>query len=176
MRFSRNFFAKFILASIGAINLLFAACSDSNTGNSNVGNQNVANAKTSSRINDDIGALSILVKLPETAADEENEVVWREDETANPNGKKLTAILKYNHATAAKIVASAEKYKPAADAEIGVEDWFPEELIAQSQLSGSESLKGTVYGANDFYSELYAGGRLVRIRDTNYFLLELNSR
>ncbi len=69
----------------------------------------------------------------------------------------------------------AGTYKPAAEADIDAETWFPAELIAQSQLSGDESLKGTAFAADDFLHEPYNQGKITRINDTNYFVLELTA-
>ncbi|MDQ3042529.1 MAG: hypothetical protein M3R11_09180, partial [Acidobacteriota bacterium] len=73
------------------------------------------------------------------------------------------------------IVASAERYKTPAPADIDAEDWFPPELVAKSQESGDASLKGIGYAANDFLQPPYSNGRLTRINDTDYFVLELFS-
>ena len=52
---------------------------------------------------------------------------------------------------------------------------LPPELIAQSQGSGDEILKGKSYAANEFFSESYKNGKITRINDTDYFILELTS-
>ena len=167
--------AKFLAAAILASFLMTsAACSDSADANravdSNASGQN-ANTANANSAKDDIEELGMIIKLPETPED----VVWREEKGANPNDKNLTAVLKYNSEAAAKIVASAEKKQPAAAVEISAEAWFPEELIAQSQLSGNESLKGIAYAANDFYNSPYQNGKLTRVDGTNYFVLELTA-
>lgn len=155
------------------ISLFVVSCTNPNagnsSGNSNVANRN-ANADNSRAVKDDVGELNSLINFPESP----EEVVWRE-ETVSQKGKKLTAVLKYANESIPKVIASAERHKPAAQAEIGVEDWFPEELTAQAQLSGNESLKGSVYAANDFYNAPYTNGKLVRIQETNYFVLELTA-
>ena len=101
------------------------------------------------------------------------EVLWRESETKS--GKKLVAVLKYSSVDAQTIVANAEKHRAAIAAELDAENWFPPELIAQSQGSGDEILKGKSYAANDFFSESYKNGKITRINDTDYFVLELTN-
>lgn len=174
MRFSARNFFNVLLAACGlTVSLVAVSCSGSDNANSNNANQtgNV-NAK-SSIVKDNAEELSGLIKLP-IVPDEKNDerVEWRE-ENVSPKGKKLTAILKYNEANTAQIIALAEKHKPGAPIEIGVEDWYPEELTAQTQLSGNESLKGVVYEAGDFYNPPYNRGRLIKINESNFFVLEL---
>jgi hypothetical protein len=109
------------------------------------------------------------------------EAVWREEILGKPGGnrvpaptdKKLTAVLRFLEADADQIVAQAEKYKPAANHKISTESWFPAELIAQSQTSGDDTVKGKSYSANDFFNAPYTEGRITRIEGTDYFVLEL---
>ncbi|HEY0429261.1 MAG TPA: hypothetical protein VGC76_15885 [Pyrinomonadaceae bacterium] len=139
-------------------------------------NQNANSANQSSNVNtnsnltkDDAEEFAKSVNLPFVP----EEVVWRETDAAS--GKKMIAVLRFSAAAAQTIAAQAEKYKPSARDAIDAEDWFPPELVAQSQQSGDEVLKGTSYAANDFYSEIYKNGKLTRVNDTNYFVLELTN-
>jgi len=129
---------------------------------------------------DDLEELEKIIKLP--AAPEE--ATYREDDlnaqNKEPNAnaaieKRLTAVLKFSAADASRIVEQAAKYKPSATSEIEAEDWFPAELVAQSQLSGDETLKGETFAADDFFQSPYAHGNLTRIGNTNYFVLELSA-
>jgi hypothetical protein len=167
----KNNAAAFFLS----ICLMFAvSCSDNNTTNSNA-DQNVsnqsANNQNSNSPKDNAEELATIIKLNEMP----DEAEWREEEKANPKGKKLTAVLKYNDENAQKVVASAESIQPGAPIEIGAEDWFPLELTAQTQLSGNESLKGVSYAANEFLNPPFTNGRLIKIEETNYFMLELTT-
>ena len=104
------------------------------------------------------------------------EAVWREEtpgKTPAPTDKKLIAVLRFSKDNADKVTAQAEKYKPGADVKINTESWFPAELIAQSQTSGDETLKGISYPANDFFNTPYTDGKISRIEGTEYFVLEL---
>ena len=165
-------------------NLLFAeSCSSSNpttATNANKAN-NAANSNkkvgNANAVSDNVDELLNVIRLPEIP----EEVTWKEDtlgknsdnRVPGPTDKKLTAVLRYTPEIAAKIVALEEKNKVPEQTEIGTETWFPEELIAQSQLSGNESLKGTAYGANDFFNIPYGNGKITRIEGTDYFVLEL---
>ncbi|HEX8638579.1 MAG TPA: hypothetical protein VF692_10990, partial [Pyrinomonadaceae bacterium] len=99
-----------------------------------------------------------------------------QDNAAPPTGKKMTAVLKFTAEDAARIVAQAETYRPATPAQIETESWFPAELIAQSELSGDETLKGNAYAANDFLQPPYSDGKLTRLENSSYFILELFAR
>lgn len=119
----------------------------------------------------------MLVKLPFHP----EEADWREetmgkpanDRVPGPTDKKLVAILRFLKDDADKIVAQAEKHKAATPATVNTETWFPNELVAQSQTSGDETLKGLTYAADDFYNPPFSDGKLTRIEGTDYFLLEL---
>jgi hypothetical protein len=166
------------------ITLLFAtlfagSCASTGTENSNANGQtaNAVNTNTANSVKDDIEELELTIKMPFHP----EEAVWREDlmgkmgdnRVPAPTDKKLTAVLRFLKDDAAKVVAQAEKYKPAAPATIPTEKWFPAELIAQSQTSGDETVKGLSYPANDFLNPPYADGKITRIEGTDYFVLEL---
>lgn len=92
-----------------------------------------------------------------------------------PNEKRLVAVLRFSADDASQIAARAEKYTSAAPADLDAESWFPPELVARSQETGDSSLKGVEYAANDFLQTPYIKGRLTRVNNTNYFILELFS-
>ncbi len=157
--------------------LMFNACVDPEVANSN--QTNVAREPNSEQTNpssDDIGKLLDVVLLPEVP----EEVVWKEekmgvvnDRAPGPTDRKIIAVLQYTPENATKLIALIEKNKQPEPAEIDVENWFPEELIAQSQLSGAEKIKGMAYGANQFFNMPFGNGRITRIDGTDFFVLEL---
>jgi hypothetical protein len=160
------------------ITFFMADCGTDGTksSNANSANQN-ANSNVASVVKDDIDELEMLVKMPFHP----EEAVWREDvlgkagdsRVPGPTDKKLTAVLRFPKEDAGKITAQAEKYKAAAPETINTEKWFPAELIAQSQTSGDETIKGSSYPANDFFNVPYTDGKITRIEGTDYFVLEL---
>ncbi len=162
---------------------LFCGCpnsKDANQASNNANQVNIANNFNNNAVNYDIEEFGKIVRLPFLP----EEAVWREtnlntqsseNRIPAPNEKKLIAVLKFLPADARALIAQAEKYSPSEAATIDVETWFPAELIAQSQLSGDETLKGTTYAANDFFQNTHKNGKLFRIEDTNYFVLELIS-
>lgn len=150
---------------------LLAACSKIENANRTESSQ-TNQSNDAQAIKDDVEELGKIVKLPL----EPEEATYREENQSAPNEKKLTAVLKFSAADAAQIAVQAEKYKPAAAAEIEAEDWFPAELVAQSQLSGDETLKGFEFAANDFFQPPYENGKLTRVGETDFFVLELTAR
>jgi hypothetical protein len=149
---------------------LLSGCVGGDTANKRTSNRAQNSNANASPAKDDVEEFTKLVNLFVTP----EEVVWRETETQN--GKKLIAVLNYSPQDAQTIVAQAEKYRPALSGELDAEDWFPPELIAKSQESGDEILKGKNYGANDFFSESYKNGKITRIEGTDYFVLELSNQ
>lgn len=159
------------------IGFIFTACSSNNSANANANSTNQsansANSNSANAVKDDVDELEMTIKLPIHP----EEAVWREENLAKtgapPTNKKLVAVLLYTKENADKIVAQAEKYKPATPEIINNENWFPNELTAQSQISGDETLKGKGYPANDFFNAPYTDGKITRIDGTDYFILEL---
>jgi hypothetical protein len=176
-------FAPKILPIASILMLMFSnGCSNKPSNQKNV---NIVSSNTNSEIKnekslakDDIEELELTIKMPFHP----EEALWREEPLGNqtnnnrlpaPNEKTLTAVLKFNPEEANKIVETAEKIKPAQPIEIEPERWFPPELIAQSQQSGNETIKGKTYAADEFFQSPYLQGKLTRIEGTNFFVLEL---
>ena len=122
----------------------------------------------------ELGKIITLPIMPE-------EAVWREESRGRQTDaialrttdRKLTAVLLYTPEETQKLIALFEKHKPAEAVELEIESWFPAELIAQSQTSGNETIKGNAYAANDFIQSPYLNGRITHISGTDYFVLEL---
>jgi hypothetical protein len=178
-----------ILSSLIFIGQFFTACSSGENVNVSVQNSDsnyAANVQSvndpANPVKDNIEELELMVKLPAHP----EEVSWREEQPQNQpaaqrersqnqpqTGKKLTAVLKFSAEDANKIIAQAETHKPAEFSQFATESWFPAELIAQSELSGDETLKGNAYAANDFFQPPYTDGKITRVENSNYFILEL---
>jgi hypothetical protein len=166
--------------------LVSSACSNddsANNGGSAAKNSNQNKNQSEENANsaqDDVEELGKLIKLP-LMPEEAN--YWEENLTkpdadnqnSAPNGKLLVVVLKFSPENAARLVSQIEKIKPPIDAEIDAERRFPAELVAQSQLSGDETLKGKSYAADDFLQPPYKSGKITRIENTDYFVLELTA-
>lgn len=168
---SKLFFFLIIVA-------IFTAC-PSNNSNANAANQtsNVASANKTDAVKDDIEELEMTIKLPFHP----EEARWMDvtlgktgdNRVPGPTDKKLTAVLLFLKTDADKITEQAAKYGAPSPVVVNPEKWYPNELIAQSQTSGDETLKGNSYPANDFLNMPYSDGKITRIEGTNYFVVEL---
>ncbi len=149
---------------------------NSSTENSN--QINGANGENANSAKDDIDELGKIIKLP-LLPEEAN--YWEENSTesgGNQNSaqnKKFVAVLKFSPENAAQLVSHIEKTRPPVDLKIDAESRFPAELVAQSQLSGDETLKGKSYAADDFLQIPYRRGKITRVENTDYFVLELTT-
>lgn len=155
--------------------LLFCVASLASCGGSANKSANSLSATSSNQANGNANAvrsnveeLGVIVNIPFEAED----VVWKE----YPSQKKLIAVLRFSTADSAKIVAEAEKIKPSEAASISSETWFPAELIAQSEMAGDDNLNGRAYAANQFFQEPYISGRVIRVENTDYFILDLTAK
>ncbi|MCY7377117.1 MAG: hypothetical protein LH472_14245 [Pyrinomonadaceae bacterium] len=153
------------------------ACSGNKSENSNAApNANRASVQTiETNAQDNVEELAKIVKLPRPPEEATYNEINLPAKNAAPNEKRLVAVLKFSPEDAAAIAAAAEKYQPPVASDIDAETWFPPELVAKSQETGDEFLKGIEYAANDFVQSPYLNGKLTRLNDTNYFVLELVS-
>jgi len=112
--------------------------------------------------------LGMLVNVPY----ESEEVFWKDD----ASHKRIVAVLRFPQGESNRLIADAEKIRPAQNVSVNTESWFPQELIAQSEMTGDDTLNGKSYSANAFYQDAFNDGRIIRINDTDYFVLELNAK
>lgn len=145
----------------------FISCVSNNTPNQSGNNSNTANIAEKSPVNasDDAEQLAKVVRLPLTP----DEVSWVEDKG------KLTAVLKFSDVNSEALTSQVQKIAPPVDAGIETEEWFPAELIAQSETTGDQSLKGKQYDARDFLQAPYTKGRLIKLEQPGFFVLELTT-
>lgn len=141
------------------------------------GNSNVENSALAKDDVDELGKIIQLPIVPEEATYWIDSAAKQDDSNQkNTSGAKtLVAVLKYSPEKSAELSAELEKIKLPVDARIDADNRFPAELIARSQLSGDETLKGKTYSATNFTNSPYKKGKITRIEDTNYFVLELNT-
>lgn len=145
--------------------VVFTSCggssSNSNTQPATSANGSSANS-SSSKTN--VEELGMLINVPY----ESDEAFWKEDAAQ----KKLIAVLRFPPAEANRLIADAEKTRPPQRVSLTPESWFPAELVAQSDMSG-DALNGQSYAANAFLQPPYNDGRITRIEDSDYFVLEV---
>ncbi len=141
------------------------ANTNSTSNTSNASNSLAENANTAKT---NVEELGLLINVPYVAED----IAWKEDAAH----KKVMAVFRFLREDANKIVAEAEKYGAAENVSVAVETWFPDELIAQGEMSGDNALRGTAYPADGFYLEPYTTGKITRIEGGDYFVLELSAK
>ena len=125
------------------------------------GGGSAANANV---VKTNVEELGLLVRVAYAVED----VVWKE----NASKKTLIAVLRFSPADAEKVVTEATQFGSSQPNVISPETWFPDELIAQSEMSGDSVLKGQAYPANGFLQEPYSTGKVTRIEGTDYFVIE----
>ena len=135
-----------------------------NVANATNGNSSIA---THTGPKDNIDEFGLLVRLPA----EPEEVAWEE----KPEQKKLVAVIRFSPENAQKMAAEVAKNGNGSSEELTVESWYPNELIAQSELTGESSVKGQSYPAEPFLNPPYTKGKITRIENTDYFILQISS-
>lgn len=143
-----------------------------------------ANANNAANLaKDDTEELTEIIKLP--FQPDEEATVWREtpltrEDNSNripaPTDKKLVVVMKFSKEDTEKLIEMVSNQQPPPQPfETTTESWFPMELVAASGLSGNETLKGTAYSAEDFFKVPYSQGRLIKVAETDFFILELTA-
>ena len=156
-----------LAASLSGV-ILIASCggpaknADRRTAAPNTAAENANAAKNN------VEELGLLINIPYEAED----IVWKE----NASHKKLTAVFRFSPEDSNRLVADAAARGTPENVTIASATWYPAELVAQSDMSGDDSLHGTAYPADAFYQEPYTSGHIVRIEGTNYFILELTAK
>jgi hypothetical protein len=147
--------------------ILVSGCGGNAANSATAGNANSTQTNTNAaRTN--VEELGMLINVPY----ESEEVFWKDDSAH----KKIVAVLRFPGGEANRLIADAEKVRPAQKVAINAESWFPPELVAQSEMTGDDTLNGRSYAANAFYQDQYNEGRIIHIDDTDYFVLELSAK
>ena len=158
------------LVALISIYALSTACSGNTNGVANSKSSataNQANANVNA-VRSNVEELGLLVNIPFETED----IVWRE----YPSQKRILAVLRFSPADSNKLVAEAEKIRQSEQVSVSSETWFPAELTTQSEMSGAENLSGRAYAADQFFQEPYSSGRLIRIDQTDYFILDVTAK
>ena len=158
-----------ILALTAGAFLALSCGGAENTSNSQTANAGgpAANANANAA-GSNVEELGVIVNVPYEAED----VAWKQ----SPDKKKVLAVLRFSDVDSNKVVSEAEASGPPSQVAIPSESWFPDELVAQSDVSGDSTLKGMAYPANRFFLEPYTDGRITRVEGTDFFILELTSK
>lgn len=175
--FSSQIVALISFASIA----LFAGC----TGGPETANNSApvspreVNEKNTPQVNEKPEELGMLIKVPFVPAEVvfvEQPAVAEPGRSPGPNDKKLRAVIFYEKEDAEILAAEAAKLAEPTAVEIDADTWFPAELVSQSELNEGQKLKGKAYPADMLFQAPYLAGTLVRIDETNYFVVEMYTR
>jgi hypothetical protein len=164
MQFSR----LALLLVLAAASQIILSCT-SQTDNTNIANSNGRNsANANSQVpKDNVEKLGLLVRLPF----EPEEVAWEE----NPETKSLTAVIRFSPENAGKMAAEIAKNGQPTPDQVSVESWFPNELLAQGELTGESIVKGHSFPAAPYLNPPYTTGKITQIENTDYFILQISS-
>ena len=140
-------------------------------------------AQTSDHTKDvsaDIERLSQQIALPARPVS----ALWRQEvlgqqnsAVPGPTDQRLVAVLEYDEEGARALIEKVRgESKEANVGNVDVEPWFPEALkkLARKDDDGMR-LEGAAYDADSFLRAPYSSGKLVRVGETNYFVLRLLS-
>ena len=157
-----------ILILLSIVISISTACggldANSNSTNANAANSSQANNAAKTNVEE----LALLINVPY----ESEEVFWKDD----PQHKRIVAVLRFPANEAERLIADAQKIRPPQKVTINTESWFPPELVAQSDVSGDDTLSGQAYAANAFFQDAYNDGRVIKVDDSDYFVLEMNAK
>lgn len=157
-----------------------SACAVSNSATANnqprkYGNMNESTAKNT-EVKTSIEELEKQVNLPVRPS----EVKWTAEvfdnskgDVPGPTDYRLTALLKYEEKSAAELVKTLESENLG---NTDVKNWFPDEVKSLAKTSdGRTFLEGAKYSPTPFFRGSYQNGNLIRVGETNYFVLNLFS-
>ena len=166
-----NLPTKFIALQIFAVTILISACGSQPSGNTNASaNANANSNAVSNATKDDAEELRTLIQIPF----EPEEVTWRV--TSNGNKSKLVAVFVLTPEIRKEFEGKLSAAGGGQDVQVSVEQWFPAELTSMSELSGESSIPGKAFPATNFFQSPYDEGNVVFVPQTEYVVLELNSK
>jgi hypothetical protein len=147
--------------------LSVTACNEEieNNGTNNE-NANVQPQKQIGETSDDSDDLSEFVSLPFIPED----VIWQQFEVKG--GKKIFAVIRFKPEDTQTILGQNQAGEKA---ELPAERWFPQELIAQSDIAGDQVLRGTTYKTDIFFKGAFNKGRIIKLDGSDYFIVELTN-
>ena len=98
-----------------------------------------------------------------------------DERVPGPTDRILTVVMRFSDEKAAELVELVEKDKAPFEAGVIPEPWFPAELKAKAESEGDQEIKGKAYSAKAFSKSPWLNGSIVRIPQTNFFVLRMSS-
>lgn len=184
-RRGRSILSGFLTVGFNVFLLSFTACGTRDTPNNrnsvNVATNMNASAETKiDEVSENIDDLARSINLPvrPVAAKWSAKVLGKENSTApGPTDYALTAVLHFDEVGAKELVKRLDE-KPAEKKSdsIEVEEWFPEQVKKASQdRDGVKVVTGPNYRPDILLRSPYTGGKIVRVGESNYFVVKLLS-
>ncbi len=172
------YFGKVFAVSLIFLSIFFNACNGNNLPSD--ANSNSADSAPKANVNANNSVKDTFAEFTQYVSinTEPDEIVWREDKIGqadnSANGKrKINAVLRFLPEDTPKFyerLTAAGNGKPAV---LETEDWYPAELIAQSQISGDGTVKGTSFVVQDLPIAPFTQAVVTRIENSEYFIIEL---
>ena len=165
-----NLLTKFIALHFFAASILLSACGSQPSDNTNTpANTNANSTANSNATKDDAEELRTLIQIPF----ETEEVTWR---VTGNDRKKLLAVFVLTPEVRKVYESKLAATGSGQDVQVTVEQWFPAELTSMSEMGGESSIPGKAFPATDFFQVPFESGNVVFIPQTDYLVLELNSK
>lgn len=109
-----------------------------------------------------------------------SEAVWHAKTLGNPDNRvpgptdhQLIAVMKFNADDEQKFVESLKKDPEMKIGNTDIKEWFPDDLKA---LKNEENkIIGEKFSADDFLRPPYSNGLLLKVKDSNYYILNIYS-
>lgn len=159
-----------VIITVAAVSAFSASCVgdiDSNQ-NTNATSNIEQIVEVERAANHSVEELGLIIKLPY----EPVEASWR-NEPAGNSKISISAVLLFTIEDGKTLVAEAQKIRPGQPVEVVAENWYPTELIAKSEMGEESKINGIAFPADAFFQPPYNSGRLIKIDDTDHFILEL---
>jgi len=157
-----------IFVGLVSITIWLTGCGDPANRNAPIGNSELASDRQAGNARTNAEELRVFINIPQQTED----IVWREF----PSDKKLVAVMRLSKEDADEVAGVAGRTGDAKKVTVQVENWFPDELVAQADMSGDGTVRADSYPATGFLLEPYTEGTIARIDNTDYFIIEALAR
>jgi hypothetical protein len=161
MLFLRRFSPAALLSSA----LIFTSCSAPAGNSSSANSEGNRVASVTKKANDKAEELGLLLNFTL----EPEDILWQQSESP----KMIVAVFRLDEEDTKKLTDQLATRSQGAAKSITVEDWFPAELVAGGETTGSSTVDGIAYPADDFYQPPFSQGTITRINNTDFFVLEI---
>jgi len=147
--------------------LIFSSCSAPAGNSSSANSEGNRVASVTKKANDKAEELGLLINFTL----EPEDILWQQSESP----MKIVAVFRLDEEDTKKLTEQLTARSQGAAKTITVEDWFPTELVAGGETTGSSTVDGTAYPAEDFYQPPFSQGTITRINNTDFFVLEISA-